>query len=519
MTRDAHFHLHSSPVSRGKGHSAVAASAYQANQRLRHVGQQQFSLPIEFRKALNKGEVTPELEQAFQASPLFRVSHEEQQKLQEGSLSDAFKQQWEAHGYPLSDRLRLYTRKDGWTLRDNGNKQTFALTPNGEHIDIALRHGFRLSKRATIQKEGRREWTIHDGETTYTMKEFTERTTNPRTGKREVTHQGLDVYADKIHDYTRKGDVVMDWVQVPTDAPPWMVSMAEADGVTPSDRERLWNAAESAEASRTGRPARKIEMALLRELPLETNIALVRQFVSEQLTAQGLVADMAVHSKEASDGHDNTHVHILFTAREINKAGEFAKKKNEFWNQEQRIHDWRQAWSTLLNDALADAGSDTRTDHRSYESRGMDQEPGVHLGAVAWNMEEEQHVATERGRQNLKIKRGNHARDVVKSYTPATVMEYEEAPANLAQLDIVSESVANDAPARQSIAIREHLRLLAHQSLHAHSELINTIKTYARAAADKAMDFAKTTGREIFDRFASLQSVPKEREETKGHER
>lgn len=81
------------------------------------------------------------------------------------------------------------------------------------------------------------------------------------------------------------------------------------------------------------------------------------------------------------------------------------------WNQPERMEEWREAWSSMLNKHLALAGVDKSYDHRSFERRGIDDVPQVHIGVEAKGMEERDQ-ASIKGEQNRVIAEINElARD------------------------------------------------------------------------------------------------------------
>lgn len=257
--------------------------------------------------------------------------------------------------------------------------------------------GIMLSEQAAARKEGRRDWTIIDGDSTYGVKEFEHKVTNPETGKRETASRILDVYVDKTHNYTTREDVKETWVQAPDYAPGWVKDIAaKGAAVEKKDRETLWNWAETAEIARDARTARTFQLSLSRELSYDQNKALLREYIDEQLTPHGFIADIAIHSKKASDGKENPHAHILITTRPLTEDGALAKHKAAPWDAPQRVTDrhkawssqlraWRAAWADKQNTTLEAAGSDTRVDHRSYEAQGVDVIPSEHVGAAEWN--------------------------------------------------------------------------------------------------------------------------------------
>ncbi len=366
MVRQGHYHLHTEPVSRMKGHSSVAAAAYQSKQSLAHNQQLQGSVSLDHRKQLNKGHVTAGLREELNAA------------------------------------------------------------------------GIQLSDKATAQKDGRRDWTITDENSTYKIREVEKKVLNEATGKRETVDRYLDVYAKRIHNYATREDVAETWIQAPNHAPEWIkAAAAKGDAVEKKEREALWNAVEEADVARDARPARKIQVALIRELSPEQNIAILREYVSEQFVDRGLVADVAIHQKKASDSRLNPHAHILITTREINAQGEFAETKNNYWKSDQRVVDWRKAWTEKVNSALEENGSDTRIDDRSYKKRGVQIIPGEHMGASEWNRAQ-RGDKTSKAQRNEAIEAQNAKWDQYWSamqkrvrarnpdYTSENVAEYEK---------------------------------------------------------------------------------------------
>lgn len=83
------------------------------------------------------------------------------------------------------------------------------------------------------------------------------------------------------------------------------------------------------------------------------------------------------------------------------------EKAND-WDTKERMEAWRSAWSDALNVHVARAGVDKLYDHRSFERRGIDRIPQVHMGPEAFNMEHPKNpnrepVETVRGEQNRQI--------------------------------------------------------------------------------------------------------------------
>src|SRR5690348_6017243 len=111
----------------------------------------------------------------------------------------------------------------------------------------------------------------------------------------------LNEATGRVHDYRRKNEVAHTEILAPRHAPEWI-----------ADRSRLWHEVEKSETYKNARLFREFVAALPHELTSEQNIALVRDFVTSELTPIGMVADCAIHEKPG-----NHHVHISCPTREV----------------------------------------------------------------------------------------------------------------------------------------------------------------------------------------------------------
>lgn len=446
---EAHFHLHVANVSRDKGDSSQGAAAYQANQCLIHAGQRICTVAIDHRKALNKGIISGELRRDLETKELFTIDDPKGLALLEAGTAPIARlrliekanqkrpvirqealpadltfwqtllRRFEEAGEALSDRLQLWESQDGFTLRDKDHQQRYHLKVDNGQMVVSRYHGIVLSDQATAQKDKRRYWTIIDGDRRYLVHQYEETAYDKATKKQSIIGRHLDIYGDKAHDYSDKGDVVETWVCDPEHAPASVKALgsqrdARCGAITETERQALWQIAENLETSRNGRPARKIEVALLRELTYEQNKQALNRFVKTHLTDKGLICDIAVHRKIASDGKLNEHAHILFFTREALPGGVFNDKKSSYWNSNARVREWRQGWEQVLNQGLADAGSDARVNKDSYKTRGLAKEPGQHLGPEQWAMEERR-IKTEKGKANRRKISRNTSRETAQS--------------------------------------------------------------------------------------------------------
>ena len=122
-----------------------------------------------------------------------------------------------------------------------------------------------------------------------------------RSGEKLLDHEtGI------VHDYTRKGGVILSEILLPEYAPS-----------TYSDRETLWNAVHEKEKSKDAQLTREIEVALPVELDRNEQIECVRDYIRENFVNVGMCADWALHDK----GDGNPHAHILLTMREFKPDG------------------------------------------------------------------------------------------------------------------------------------------------------------------------------------------------------
>ena len=184
----------------------------------------------------------------------------------------------------------------------------------------------------------------------------------------------------EVKNYANKKGVVHSEILAPENSPAWV-----------KDRSALWNAVDASEKRKDSRLAKEILVALPKELTLEQNIALARQYCQEQFIDKGMIADLNIHHEKS----ENPHAHILLTTREISPEG--FGLKNRDWNKRELVFECRKAWEDLANMHLATAGIEQAIDSRSLKARGLDIEPKQHLGQMV-------HNAVENGRGDDFVK-------------------------------------------------------------------------------------------------------------------
>lgn len=226
-----------------------------------------------------------------------------------------------------------------------------------------------------------------------------------------------DEYYGKVHDYSKKVDLVFSKIFLPEHIPKEF-----------SNREYLWNSVEKIEKSKNSQLARNLLFTLPRELNEEDRIRLISEFIEENFTSKGMIADCNIHNLLASDNEEQPHAHILLTLREIGEHGKWKPKcRKEYildengekiklksgnyksrkvnlndWNEPDKAKEWREKFSKKANEYLEKNDINKRIDPRTFEEQGREELPQIHLGTSSYQMEKKG-IATERGNHNRKI--------------------------------------------------------------------------------------------------------------------
>ena len=201
---------------------------------------------------------------------------------------------------------------------------------------------------------------------------------------------------ERSHDFSDKRGVVHSEIMSPENA-------SEAW----SDRERLWNDVEAFEIRKDAQLAREVEFSLPREMTQAQGIELARDFVQSEFVELGMIADLNVHWDVAEDGSFKPHAHVMLTMRAVDENG-FGPKVRD-WNSTKMVEHWRERWSELANERLAELDIDARIDHRSFEAQGIALEPQSQIGAPAHRIED-QGLEADRTEMHREIARSNGAR-------------------------------------------------------------------------------------------------------------
>ncbi|PDS33692.1 Ti-type conjugative transfer relaxase TraA [Rhizobium anhuiense] len=193
-------------------------------------------------------------------------------------------------------------------------------------------------------------------------------------------------------------ELVHEELALPDQTPDWLQSAVEGYSVAGAS-EVLWNAVEAFEKLANARLARELIIALPEELTRAENIALVREFVRDNFTRAGMVADWVYHDKDG-----NPHIHLLTPVRPLTEEG-FGPKHapilgengeplrfvtpgrltgrivyKSWGGDKETLQAWKIAWAETASRHLALAGHDIRLDGRSYAEQGLDGIAQRHLG-------------------------------------------------------------------------------------------------------------------------------------------
>ncbi|OAB84185.1 Ti-type conjugative transfer relaxase TraA [Brucella intermedia] len=185
---------------------------------------------------------------------------------------------------------------------------------------------------------------------------------------------------------------------LPEAVPAWLQTAIEGKTVAAAS-ETLWNAVDAFETRVNAQFARELIIALPEELTLRENISLVREFVRDNLTSRGMIADWVYHDRDG-----NPHVHVLTTLRPLTAqgfglkvmpvpgddgkplrvaAGDQPKGRIVYtvWaGNRETMKAWKIAWAQTASRYLALAGRDIRLDGRSHAEQGLDGIAQRHLG-------------------------------------------------------------------------------------------------------------------------------------------
>lgn len=340
------------------------------------------------------------------------------------------------------------------------------------------------------------------------------------------------ISGEKIHDsrtgktysYSRRERVLVVGTILPASAP-----------LEYTNAETLWNAVENYETADNARTAKKIQIALPRELELSEQKTVIEEYIRGTLAQEGYCTTYAIH-----DGgiQGNPHAHILVSNRPLNKRGKWMIKNRKDYirdengnkipvidettgKQKVRIRAgkgvekiWkrvtveqnkldskdfllrlRKAWADVVNYYLDPS---EQIDHRSNVARGIEDIPTIHEGYAARAIEKRGGIA-ERCEINREIRRENTDRRQAQ-------VEIAERQANIERLQ---KEEREDDQIRADIARRKR-KLMSTGWTTSNAAIDNDCQREDNQTADRGDQTAGT--RDYVAELLAYRRAEKERE-------
>jgi hypothetical protein len=236
-------------------------------------------------------------------------------------------------------------------------------------------------------------------------------------------------HLQKLGEYgtTSRQEVLHLGMYAPANAPEWMRGKENIA--------RVVNAAEHAEMRHDAQVAERFNVAL----PYMFNVQQARWAIEDHIREfirQGRVVIAAIHSPEPDGDQRNLHGHLIVFNRGVDENG-FKKTKAveqqaRFMRKREYIDGLRENWANTLNRHLARHGYEANLDHRSYQRRGIDREPQIHLLPGDW-VKEKRGERTPGGDYNRAVRERNlerealrRARDLLKTVDQAHAQRHTE---------------------------------------------------------------------------------------------
>ena len=347
------------------------------------------------------------------------------------------------------------------------------------------------------------------------------------------------ISGEKIHDsrtgktysYSRRERVLVVGTILPASAP-----------LEYTNAETLWNAVENYETADNARTAKKIQIALPRELELSEQKTIVEEYIRQNLAQEGYCATYAIH-----DGgiQGNPHAHILVSNRPLNKRGKWMIKNRKDYirdengnkipvidettgKQKVRIRAgkgvekiWkrvtveqnkldskdfllrlRKAWADVVNRYLSPS---EQIDHRSNVARSIEDIPTIHEGYAARAIEKRGGIA-ERCEINREIRRENADRRQAQ-------VEIAERQANIERLqkeEREDDRIRADIARRKQEFARRKRKLMSTGWTTSNTAIDNDCQREDNQTADRG---DQTTGtRDYVAELLAYRRAEKERE-------
>ncbi len=212
------------------------------------------------------------------------------------------------------------------------------------------------------------------------------------------------------HDYTKKTGVEYSRVYTPYNAPEDL-----------RDREKLWNAVEQKENRKNSTTAHELEIAFPHEFNAMQRREAGDAISRELMNRYNCAVDIALHHPNREGDERNFHAHILFTTRGFDESTKAGWSKNKFRDLsadkimvdgeattrgKEEVKALRKFTAGEMNRIAQRDKLEVKTEHLSFEARGIEKEPMKKMGYAA-TQAERRGVKTDRGDINRSIKASN----------------------------------------------------------------------------------------------------------------
>ena len=295
-----------------------------------------------------------------------------------------------------------------------------------------------------------------------------------------------------VHDYTKKQGVEHSQIYVPHNAPVWAKDAKDRTAL----RSKLWNASEEKESRSNSTTAHELEVAF----PSEFN-AMQRRETGDSISKEimrryNVAVDISYHVPNKSGDERNFHSHILFTTRGFDEAAKDGWDRTKFRDLSKDAKDkngnpyldgdgnkttrgkleilsLREFTANEMNRIAERENLKVRTEHLSFEKRGIDREPSQHLGANATQIEREG-KQSERGDINRVIQAVNdnlrlldeHRKkaEYHRSQRQKTKEAFEKRQAEQEELAALQKKQLEDLQERKESLIKQQLEGIKEQN-------------------------------------------------------
>ena len=240
------------------------------------------------------------------------------------------------------------------------------------------------------------------------------------------------------HDYTRKTGVQHSEIHMPDNAPQWAIGKS---------RQELWNQVEAKENRKNSMTAREFEISFPSEFNQQQRIEAGRHIVQELIKRYNCAVDISWHDPDKKGDQRNHHAHIMFSTRSFDTSTKdgWSKAKYRDLNNDritidgkqttrsaEEVSQLREMVATTMNGIAKRDKLHVRTEHLSFEKRGIDREPTQKMGQHATQMERSG-KRSERGDVNRDIVAANDEHQKVKESAKVISFELEKAKRKLAR--------------------------------------------------------------------------------------